>query len=1174
MKRILVLIGYALMCSLSLLLVIYLRFNRREALKGDPHASRKVILPAFEPLLWILAGIAGIYVIFFSVALQFELYTTGFPDLDREFFYCGRMFVFILVLVFLRQKSVSLPALRCTIMKTLILSSYTLPMVWIFTRLVPLKLTLLFFVKLITRPLLLVFVVYTCMVNPPAGRANHQVLRRHGWFIVIYHILLAVYSVIQQYTQSSIVYPMLAYTILVWSSVCPLMIWRLLAADTEYWRGMGKRVCSLQQAVPPCSQFQVESAVNEDISSHGLHELIEMHRKFLIDFAHLEIKCKTGSGGVNMTMFSGLLRSQAVAIKVYTPVHFTEEVVGEFSHEAALCASLSHPNIVQFFGMCVCPPTVCLVTELCQFTLEDLLGTRRKTPTKSRQSLLLNVAYMLDCSRALAYIHSFSPSLLHRDIKPANLHLDQDNTLKLTDFSHSRRLPSEIPNTTGMTTNPKFQPKMTVTGTIDYMAPEMIKSSTGLAAYAEPADVYSLSITFWDLLYPDREKYPTAGKNHHLVFEGVLRGLRPSIERHDDTEEAIPDRLLELITFAWRNDPKTRPTAHQLVVELEKIQEEILAPLAQDLLNDFSSENLERADKTFTGDRTVVRLEQINMFESKGQAVRLGRALMDAGFLHHSEHCCGFLDSDTSLYYLDEDNISFCQPLAILEEVTDSSQNSDASPAQNSPPVPSSSKTNLRKRSWLLSHLTSTFSVNGQTTSTRGSQAGPCGCRLHGQLQEIPQTPSSGRFRRYRRRKTLTRSSNSLCSDGSISVLAPTPKKWHFRRRTESEDPLRNELLDDEQQFVIDIFGTLQKDQDGAKHAGQDNARHVIYNAVDAHAKTIKLSVDVMKASFTVVDDGDGIHPDNLYKYVGEHYATSKLPPGGSKQQQKPYGSRGAFLYELVSLATAVEVESRVQEHWPSYRKVFRDGKVVFNARSRDLRETPGTKIAVANLFSKLPVRSKDLSCNFKHRTRVTRKIHDFCVSMSMIWPSLSFDIRFQNEARPVIIPSAKSCHERFLAHFGPLLGNELQVFYFAFVLEYVSYSSEFTQFSIRGYFASIPSGSEGLGQGIKQAKSYYQFTFLENEWVDKCHQVCSRVITDAALELSSSTILRLMAIFAAGIPIFVLKVEIPSGQLDAPGIGRKECLLFKSPHQFQQFLYEFVQKLAPAEASKAEVTY
>ncbi|OWZ03467.1 TKL protein kinase, partial [Phytophthora megakarya] len=578
------LIGYAILCFMSLLLVVYLRVNRREAFKGNPDASRKVILPAFEPLLWILAAAAGIYVIFFSVALKTKLYATGFPNLAREFFYCGRMFVFTLVLVFLCQKSVSLPALRSAVMKTLVLSSYTLPIIWFFAKFAPDQLALLFFVRLTTRPLLLIFVIYAerilkyyehtvglswsitcfwyptlssqllifviyvCFIRPPAGRANPKVLRAHGWFIVVYHVFLVPYTIISKYAPGSFVYPILSYFILFWSSMCPLLIWRILAADTDYWRGMGKRVCSLQQVAPLGSHTRSTSTINENISSHGLHVLIETHREFLIDFAHLEIKRKIGSGGVHGAMFSGLLRStKTVAVKVYTPQHFTEEVVGELSHEAALCASLSHPNIVSFYGMCVCPPTVCLVTELCQYTLDDVLVTRGKHRESQRafwcgknrddndlnldlQRMQLNVAYMLDCSRAVAYIHSFSPPFLHRNIKPANFLVDVDNTLKLTDFSDSRRLPNEIPASNLGINNQPIQPKMTVTGTVNYMAPEMIGSSTGLAAYAEAADVYSLAITFWDILFPDREKYPDAGNNHNIVFESVLRGSRPPID--------------------------------------------------------------------------------------------------------------------------------------------------------------------------------------------------------------------------------------------------------------------------------------------------------------------------------------------------------------------------------------------------------------------------------------------------------------------------------------------------------------------------------------------------------------------------------------------------------------------------------------------------------------------
>ncbi|KAL4110638.1 hypothetical protein PRIC1_002329 [Phytophthora ramorum] len=302
--------------------------------------------------------------------------------------------------------------------------------------------------------------------------------------------------------------------------------------------------------------------------------------------------------------------------------------------------------------------------------------------------------------------------------------------------------------------------------------------------------------------------------------------------------------------------------------------------------------------------------------------------------------------------------------------------------------------------------------------------------------------------------------------------------------------------------------------------------QQVVYNCIDAHAKHIQLWVNVPSASFTTVDDGDGIQPGDLYEYIGRCFASSKLPISksteGERKQHKAYGSRGAFLYELTSLAETVEIESRVQEHWTSYRKVFKEGEVVFNARSRELREAPGTKVYVSNLFRKLPVRRKDLSRNNKYQKRVIQNIQGFCVSMSMIWPSLSFDVS-----------------ERFLAQFGQVLGQDLQ---------YVAYSSKTSSFSIRGYFAFIPSGWEGLAKGIKQAKSYYQFAYLENEWVEECHQVCSRVITDAALKWSSA------------IPIFVLKVAVPSDQYDMSQMGMEHRVVFTTPEQFNQFLIEFVQ--------------
>ncbi|KAK1932513.1 Serine/threonine-protein kinase STY17 [Phytophthora citrophthora] len=843
LSQIIAMVGYAVLCSFCLLLLVYLRVNRHVAFKGDAQATRKVLLPAFEPLLWILAVFTGSFVGFFCIALHIQMYTTSFPRVDAEFIYSGRQFVFVLALMFLCQKSVSVPALRRAVAKSVLLATYTVPVVWILNHFFPTKNTLFFFVRLFVRPTILIFVVYVCFISPPGGRASPLTLRIHGAYIIMYHVLSAINSLIQNYAPESPVYAATTYMVLTWGSCTPFFIWSLLRADTEYWRGMGERVC--------IQDGQFNPHLDECISANQIHTLIEMHRDFLIDFAHLELRQKIGEGS-SASVFSGQLRQRKpVAVKVYTPYRYTEEVVAEFSHEAALCASLRHPNIVKFFGMCVRPPTICLVSELCQGSLEDVLYTHTKTRRKhrvtrhvlelegqveavevvDRQQMLLNIAYMLDCARAVAYVHSFTPPFLHRDIKPANFLVDNDNSVKLTDFGDSRRLPRGFPSKTdepqtsiGTITSTDSpiptrtapappQIKMTVTGTVSYMPPEMISCRTGLATYGEAADVYSLAITFWDILNPDREKY--SATNPMLVFEGVLNGCRPLFEE----TEALPGNLRELIISAWHCDPSMRPTMPQIVLALEEIQEELLSVLAQQLSEEINRSGTDchvaPIEKCFTGEYMVERMEDLDLIDSRGEGVRLGRALMDAGFLHHLRHERGF-DDTNAMYFFDDSNINFCQPLAMLEEGSGTSPESDDEPClrptqRRSPPT---AKSKSSKRSKLFSHLTSTFSAGhnsvGEGSST-GSKAGGCACRQRGRRELVP---IHGHQRKHRvwlrsppraqsRSQRIESNSSSSCCSSSSTGFPLSPKRW--KRKKREENPLTHKLLDNVQDHTIDI---------------------------------------------------------------------------------------------------------------------------------------------------------------------------------------------------------------------------------------------------------------------------------------------------------------------------------------------------------------------------------
>ena len=151
---IITLVGNCVLCSFCLLLLIYLRMNRHVAFKGDAQAARKVILPAFEPLLWILAAVTGSVAVFFCVALNTNMYTLHVPSLHIEMFYAGRQFVFVVALAFLCQKSVSVPALRRAVVKSIFLTSYTIPIVWLLVHFTPQNLTLFYYVRTVSRSLL------------------------------------------------------------------------------------------------------------------------------------------------------------------------------------------------------------------------------------------------------------------------------------------------------------------------------------------------------------------------------------------------------------------------------------------------------------------------------------------------------------------------------------------------------------------------------------------------------------------------------------------------------------------------------------------------------------------------------------------------------------------------------------------------------------------------------------------------------------------------------------------------------------------------------------------------------------------------------------------------------------------------------------------------------------
>lgn len=152
-------------------------------------------------------------------------------------------------------------------------------------------------------------------------------------------------------------------------------------------------------------------------------------------------------------------------------------VVEQMRREAAIHASLSHPNIVRVHHTVVERDRIIIFMDRLPHTLEDLLVSRggRLSGTD-----LLGVADQL----ASAFLYLSKRGVMHRDLKPDNVLLESvgpSPTVYLADFGFAREVDLG----------------KTVAGAPLYMAPEML----AFAPYDERVDVWSFGVLMYRLAF-------------------------------------------------------------------------------------------------------------------------------------------------------------------------------------------------------------------------------------------------------------------------------------------------------------------------------------------------------------------------------------------------------------------------------------------------------------------------------------------------------------------------------------------------------------------------------------------------------------------------------------------------------------------------------------------------
>lgn len=145
-------------------------------------------------------------------------------------------------------------------------------------------------------------------------------------------------------------------------------------------------------------------------------------------------------------------------------------------------ASLHHPNIVQVldYGWDE--------NGASYFTMTFLDNTKNVVEASKDATNEQRLDYFIQLMQALMYIHR--RGIVHRDLKPENIMIFSDNKLQLVDFG----IASE-----------EHLPQEGLLGTILYMPPEVVQSSSGTVEILRTSDLYSAGLIAYEMftgLYP------------------------------------------------------------------------------------------------------------------------------------------------------------------------------------------------------------------------------------------------------------------------------------------------------------------------------------------------------------------------------------------------------------------------------------------------------------------------------------------------------------------------------------------------------------------------------------------------------------------------------------------------------------------------------------------------
>jgi eukaryotic-like serine/threonine-protein kinase len=258
-----------------------------------------------------------------------------------------------------------------------------------------------------------------------------------------------------------------------------------------------------------------------------------------------DLKEEVGTGGMSVVYraVDGNL-GREVAVKVlHRHLAGRLEERARFRREAQAVARLRHPNILEIHDYSGDD------AEEAYIVSEFIRGPTLRTFAETVGLGLPEIGALVAERIASALVHAHAEGIIHRDVKPENVMIQDDGTVKLTDFGIARMVDRDE--------------RMTQTGALlgspAHMPPEIVAGE----GVDHRADVFSLGTVLYWLA---SGSLPFEGSSPAEVLRRIVESDFPDPRSVDPR---ISDELAAIILKAMARDPDARhPTAEALHEDL------------------------------------------------------------------------------------------------------------------------------------------------------------------------------------------------------------------------------------------------------------------------------------------------------------------------------------------------------------------------------------------------------------------------------------------------------------------------------------------------------------------------------------------------------------------------------------------------------------------------------